>query len=141
MEEFKKSLLENDQKKVEEFITKYGVNTFHNELGCEYIADIDSSPLNFGGDIENNSYYGWTFFNQEHGRVEYVKDEYETLGGYIPWTPLQFCSAWNKVEMVQFLLKKGADANLKDATGRTAYDIARIFINRKEKIYGFFPTN
>lgn len=62
--------------------------------------------------------------------VEFGSDINETSNGL---TPLMIASRYNRVEIVKFLLKSGAKANLKDQKGFTALRHAELS-NAKETV-------
>lgn len=53
--------------------------------------------------------------------VEYGSDVNETSNGL---TPLMFAARYNKVEIIKYLLEKGADKKTQDASGNTALKYA-----------------
>ncbi|MCF6130655.1 ankyrin repeat domain-containing protein [Flavobacterium wongokense] len=53
--------------------------------------------------------------------VEYGADVNEMVNGL---TPLMFAARYNKVEIIKYLLEKGADKKLKDERGNTAMQYA-----------------
>jgi ankyrin repeat protein len=53
--------------------------------------------------------------------VEYGADVNEMANGI---TPLMFAARYNKVEIIKYLLEKGADKQLKDQRGNTALQYA-----------------
>jgi len=82
------------------------------------------------------SYYSYKSSYDSYDSI-YVQDKEKKYGDFIPWTPLQYCSALeNRKEMVSLLLENGADPSIKDKTGRTALDIA-ILLKRTETVKVF----
>ncbi|MGL2966685.1 ankyrin repeat domain-containing protein [Flavobacterium sp. XGLA_31] len=55
--------------------------------------------------------------------VEYGADVNETSNGM---TPLMFAARYNKVEIIKYLLEKGADKNVKDERGNNAAKYAEL---------------
>ncbi len=50
---------------------------------------------------------------------------------FIFWIPLHCAAHLNKIEMVKFLISKGADVNAKDKCGNTAFDHADKRLKKK----------
>jgi uncharacterized protein len=55
--------------------------------------------------------------------IEYGMDVNEKLNGM---TPLMYAARYNKVEIIKYLLLKGADRNIKDSQGFTALKYAEL---------------
>lgn len=55
--------------------------------------------------------------------IEYGADVNEKLNGI---TPLMYAARYNKVEIIKYLLLKGADRNIKDSQGFTALKYAEL---------------
>ena len=55
--------------------------------------------------------------------IEYGTDVNEKLNGM---TPLMYAARYNKVEIIKYLLLKGADRNIKDSQGFTALKYAEL---------------
>jgi ankyrin repeat protein len=55
--------------------------------------------------------------------IEYGMDVNEKLNGM---TPLMYAARYNKVEIIKYLLQKGADRNIKDSQGFTALKYAEL---------------
>jgi ankyrin repeat protein len=55
--------------------------------------------------------------------IEYGADVNEKLNGM---TPLMYAARYNKVEIIKYLLLKGADRNIKDSQGFTALKHAEL---------------
>eukprot|EP01080_Neovahlkampfia_damariscottae_P011349 gene11349-4517_t len=57
---------------------------------------------------------------------QYFTDILRSNGHYIPWTPLQYATALGNQDVVLFLIRNGADINIKDKSERNAQEIANL---------------
>jgi len=79
------------------------------------IGNYDNSPLCSAimkGDLETVKKF-----------IEYGSDVNEKSNGL---TPLMFAARYNKVEIIKYLVEKGADKQLKDDKGNTALQYAEF---------------
>jgi hypothetical protein len=101
-------------------IKEIDLNNINNEkFSCKYFKSNNES-------VKKSGYY----FNDEN---LYFEDHKKSHGDEINWTILQFCVAMNSEKCVTFLLKNGADKNIKDKTNRNCIDIANL-LNHKDII-------
>jgi hypothetical protein len=118
LEEVRESIPLGKKERVEKFVMENDINEAYEEFGCSLVRVLG----------ENLKGYGYTFppgvpinINGDHGLYLFLEKEDQTFqyGNNISRTALHYASAVGNIDLVKFLIQKGADVNIKDSVGNT----------------------
>jgi len=106
-----------------EYITNgFDMNKTYDDLGCQYgQTTYNDSGSEHDPDITRYTVYGYRYYG--NGWEYYIEEKIH--GDSIPWTPLMYACALGIKPIIKFLIDKGANLEIRDKSGRTAFEIAK----------------
>jgi hypothetical protein len=132
------ALLHDDLATLKSLVPKIEINTLYQTFGivCNTYDDFNSCNCDmdygchsFTCSVEKGQYYVFPRVDENSRYLyifEYFRDDKKTFGSKFPWSALHLASAMGSEKCIDFLLKNGAELNLKDATGRSASEIGLL---------------